>query len=96
MKPRLPLLLMLLLLLSAPPIAMAQQQPCSAILDAHCQVCHSKARICNALGEKQKAEWQRTVKNMLKKGATLPASQEESLIDCLASSQAGAEFACKP
>ncbi|MFZ5775213.1 MAG: hypothetical protein ACOY3Z_07000 [Thermodesulfobacteriota bacterium] len=93
MKPRLALLL--LLSLSIPQVAQASQDQCGATLDNRCQVCHSKNRVCEAIGAKKKADWQRTVKNMIKKGALVSAAEEQILVDCLAGAKPGEAFACK-
>ncbi len=90
-----PAISLLICLLMSNGAALAAEEPCAATLNANCQACHSKARICQSLEKKNKGAWQRTIKNMIRKGARLSEAEGASLADCLASAPTGADFVCK-
>ena len=56
---------------------------CATLLTTKCTVCHNTTRICEKLGKKSKARWQRTVERMIERGATLTAEEETTMLDCL-------------
>ena len=68
---------------------------CSSIVDAKCVRCHYKTRICDALGTKSVSKWQKTVKFMMKQGATLTEDEQKKVVACLSSLPAGSDIVCK-
>lgn len=75
--------------------AMAENEQCAELINSRCLECHYKSRICQALGQKRKGEWESTVKNMIRLGAKVSEAEKKAIIDCLGSAPAGADFACK-
>ena len=89
------LLLFLLLLCLDGGVASAGNEQCAELINSRCLGCHYKSRICQTLGKKRKWEWKSTVKNMIRLGAKLSAAETRTIIDCLSSAPAGADFVCK-
>ena len=56
---------------------------CDTLLTAKCTACHNTTRICEKLGKKSKARWQRTIDRMTERGAKLNAEEAAALLVCL-------------
>ena len=89
------LIVFLLLLRLDGGFAFAANEQCAELINSRCLGCHYKSRICQTLGNKRKWEWKSTVKNMIRLGAKLSDAEKETIIDCLSSAPAGADFVCK-
>ena len=76
-------------------LAFAENDQCDGLINSRCQVCHYKARICQALGTKSPREWKSTVTHMIRLGAKLSDAEKNTLIACLGSAPVGADFVCK-
>ena len=87
------LLLVLLCLESG--FAFAGNEQCAELINSRCLGCHYKSRVCQTLGKKRKWEWKSTVKNMIRLGAKLSEAETKTIIGCLSSAPAGADFVCK-
>jgi len=56
---------------------------CTALMTAKCIECHSMARVCEKLGKKSKARWQRTIDRMVERGAKLTPKESADMLVCL-------------
>lgn len=56
---------------------------CDALLTAKCTECHNTNRICEKLGKKSKARWQRTIDRMTERGAKLTPEETAMMLICL-------------
>lgn len=56
---------------------------CDALLTAKCTKCHSTSRICEKIGKKSKARWQRTIARMTERGAEMSVEDGTALLLCL-------------
>ncbi len=65
-----------------------------ATLVKTCGRCHPAARVCSALGSKDKAGWESTIKRMQEKGAALDAQQSGEAAEYLAGLKAGTGAVC--
>lgn len=81
-------------LLSAAVTFDTKEKDCAVLLNTRCDTCHYRARICQALGEKSKREWQRTVKTMVRYGVKLTKDQQNILASCLYKAPKKAKFVC--
>lgn len=61
----------------------------------HCSSCHSLAKVCQALGRKDKAAWAETVDHMVGYGADLDPSQSAVVAAYLAGLTPGSSPVCK-
>jgi hypothetical protein len=68
---------------------------CSSLVNAKCQRCHYKTRICDALGTKSAGNWKKTISFMVKQGAELSADEQNKIIACLSSLPKGSAVACE-
>ena len=64
------------------PSQSAQAPPGKALVEDCCTRCHSTDRVYKA--RKDKADWARTVDDMVRKGAKLDSQERESVINYLA------------
>ena len=74
---------------------LAKEEQCAPLIDSKCTTCHYKSRICKKLGKKNKRKWKRTIKNMLRHGATISKDEQKTLLECLVKAPQGAEYICK-
>ena len=89
------LLFLLLLCLDDGAAFAGNNKQCTELINSRCLECHHKSRICQTLGKKRKWEWKSTVKNMIRLGAKLSEAETKTIIGCLSSAPAGADFVCK-
>ena len=68
---------------------------CNTLLTAKCTVCHSTSRICEKLGKKSKARWQRTISRMTDRGAKVNIEEAAALLICLDSGAKNLEPSCR-
>jgi hypothetical protein len=59
-----------------------------------CSACHPASKVCAALGSKDKAAWEATVKRMKEKGAALDDKQVGGAVEYLAGLKAGTGTVC--
>jgi len=85
----------------APPPAVTEQAAaaggmgqCDALLTAKCVACHNTTRICDKLGKKSKARWQRTIERMTERGAKVNPEEAASLLRCLDSGTTELQASC--
>jgi hypothetical protein len=71
-----------------------KEKNCAILLNTRCDTCHYRARICQALGEKSKREWERTVKTMVRYGVKLTKAQQKILASCLYEAPKKTKFVC--
>jgi len=75
---------------AATPAATSQNAPpaggggaCAQMLTAKCSECHALTRICEKLGKKSKARWQRTIDRMIERGSKLAPEESATILVCL-------------
>jgi cytochrome c5 len=68
---------------------------CGLILNTKCNMCHNHGRICRKLGKKDKSQWQKTIKRMVRHGAPLNQDEQKELALCLANKTEGVKNTCK-
>ncbi len=68
---------------------------CAALLTDKCTACHSTVRVCEKLGKKSKARWQRSVERMIERGAKLNADEAAALLVCLDSGTNDLKASCQ-
>jgi len=68
---------------------------CGALLTEKCTVCHSTTRVCEKLGKKSKARWQRTISRMTDRGAKLNVQEAAALLVCLDSGAENLQPTCR-
>lgn len=68
---------------------------CAALLTAKCTECHAATRICEKIGKKSKARWQRSIARMTERGAKLNAEEAAALLVCLDSGGSDLQSACR-
>ncbi len=68
---------------------------CDSLLMAKCTDCHNTTRICEKLGKKSKARWQRTIDRMTERGAKLNAEDAAALLVCLDSGAKDLQNSCR-
>lgn len=67
---------------------------CDALLTAKCTACHNTTRVCDKLGKKSKARWQRTIERMTERGAKVNPEEAASLLRCLDSGMTELQASC--
>lgn len=80
---------------SQDPPAVSDGGKCAALMTAKCTECHSPARVCEKLGKKSKARWQRTIERMTTRGAKLNADETAALLLCLDSGANDLQATCR-
>lgn len=78
-----------------PTAAAAGGGKCAALLTAKCTECHATTRICEKLGKKSKARWQRSIERMTARGAKLNAEESAALLVCLDGGGSDLQSACR-
>ncbi len=69
---------------------------CRELLVKRCQSCHYLERVCSKVGKKSERGWKATVKRMVKRrGAKLDASEQSTLVECLATPTPSVLEECK-
>lgn len=68
---------------------------CGALLTAKCTECHNTTRICEKLGKKSAARWQRTLSRMTERGAKLNTEEAAELLLCLDAGAKNLEPTCR-
>lgn len=68
---------------------------CATLLSQKCTTCHTTARICEKLGKKSKARWQRSIDRMVERGAKLTAAEIAALLVCLESEINNLQSSCR-
>lgn len=68
---------------------------CATLLSQKCTTCHTTARICEKLGKKSKARWQRSIDRMVERGAKLNAAEIAALLVCLESEINNLQSSCR-
>ncbi|NOQ45164.1 MAG: hypothetical protein GQ559_00570 [Desulfobulbaceae bacterium] len=59
-------------------------EECTQLVKKKCIRCHFETRICQKIEKRKgKGSWKRTIKTMVKNGATLSKSERKQLADCL-------------
>lgn len=77
------------------PLPATDGSKCDALLTAKCTECHSTARICEKVGKKSKARWQRSLERMTARGAKLNAEETTALLSCLDSGTTELQSSCR-
>ncbi|HOJ13101.1 MAG TPA: hypothetical protein PLS81_07720 [Deltaproteobacteria bacterium] len=79
--------------------AQAQQAPATkdtmTTVMRSCSACHDTARVCRALGTRDAAGWERTIKRMVAKGASLGTEDIQAAAGLLATLAPGSKPVCK-
>jgi len=58
-------------------------QDCTDQVLATCTSCHYQTRICDKLDQKNRRDWQETLKRMLRYGLVLDETGQGRVLDCL-------------
>lgn len=87
---------------TAPPSAAPEQASsaggssgCDALLTTKCTECHNTTRICEKLGKKSKARWQRTLERMTERGAKVNPEEAATLLRCLDGGTTELQASCR-
>lgn len=78
----------------AKPQAQAEAGPGDIVMSS-CTVCHPAAKICDALGKKDRDAWNTTVARMVEKGAAVDKASIPEVVDYLAALKPGSPPVCK-
>jgi hypothetical protein len=77
------------------PSSQPKGDPGSNMVKTACTACHDTQRICDALGNKDKDAWVRTVNRMAGKGAAIDKNSVPQVVDFLSSLKPGSQPICK-
>jgi len=69
------------------------EEVCLSYINMYCVRCHTKDRVCKALGVQDKAQWQETIKLMAEYG-NLDKDVQEMVFNCVTSLDPGSSSVC--